>query len=99
MSQASSGQVPGGDKQTLKSSVLLTGATGFIGRRLLPRLVLAGFRVRCLVRSEQRFRSLFPDLESVEVVKGDARDKGVLDQAMHNVCSALYLIHSICCCE
>ena len=95
MSQANSGLVPGRDKQSVKSSVLLTGATGFIGRRLLPRLVLAGFRVRCLVRSKQRFRSLFPDMDSVEVVNGDVRDRGALDQAMQNVSSALYLIHSM----
>jgi len=75
--------------------VLLTGGTGFIGRRLLTRLVQAGHRVRCLVRSEDRFRSRFPDLDGVETIQGDIRDPDAVEKSMQRVEAAYYLVHSM----
>ena len=40
--------------EVIKSLVLVTGATGYIGGRLVPRLLRAGYRVRCLVRDATR---------------------------------------------
>ncbi len=50
--------------------VLVTGATGYIGGRLVPRLLQAGYRVRCFVRDPQRLQGR-PWLDQVEVVAGD----------------------------
>ena len=95
MNQASSGQAPDRKKDTADSPVLLTGATGFIGQRLLPRLIQAGFSVRCLVRSKSRFEALFPGLAQLEVIQGDVMDPRALDQALEGVGSAYYLVHSL----
>ena len=51
--------------------VLVTGATGYIGGRLVPRLLEAGYRVRCLARDARRLEGR-PWSEQVEVVEGDA---------------------------
>ena len=53
-----------------KTSVLVTGATGYIGGRLVPRLLQAGYRVRCFVRDPERLQGR-PWLDQVEVVAGD----------------------------
>ena len=76
-------------------TVLLTGATGFIGGRLLRRLRSQGRRVRCLVRSESKFRTLFPDMPDVEVAEGDLVKGSGLSGAMQGVGAAYYLVHSM----
>src|SRR5512138_188522 len=72
--------------------ILVTGATGYVGGRLVPRLVEAGYRVRCLVRDPNRLQGR-PWLKHVEVVSGDARDAGTLTEALKDVSIAYYLIH------
>lgn len=74
--------------------VLVTGATGYIGGRLVPRLLEAGYRVRCLVRDPARLqgRSWLP---RVEVAQGDVFDRSSLVAAMTGVGSAYYLVHSL----
>src|SRR5512143_295135 len=72
--------------------ILVTGATGYVGGRLVPRLVEAGYRVRCLVRDPNRLQGR-PWLSRVEVVTGDAREAGALAEAMKDVSVAYYLIH------
>ncbi len=52
--------------------VLLTGATGYVGGRLLPLLVRQGFRVRCLARRPEILRDRIA--EGVEAVRGDLLD-------------------------
>jgi uncharacterized protein YbjT (DUF2867 family) len=72
--------------------ILVTGATGYVGGRLVPRLLDAGYRVRCLVRDPGRLQGR-PWLKRVEVVSGDALSKGPLLDAMQGVSAAYYLIH------
>jgi len=72
--------------------ILVTGATGYVGGRLVPRLLEAGYRVRCLVRDPNRLQGR-PWLSRVEVVSGDALVPGALAEAMDGVSIAYYLIH------
>jgi len=70
-------------------TILVTGATGFIGRRLLPRLVTGDQHVRVLVRDPDR---LPHDLRPrVEIVRGDLGDAGVADRAVTGVTHVLHL--------
>jgi uncharacterized protein YbjT (DUF2867 family) len=87
---------PKADAGTLKSKVLLTGATGYIGGRLAPRLLDAGYRVRCLVRSAKKLaRRPWADHPGIEVVEGDLRDSEQLVESMRGCEIAYYLIHSM----
>src|SRR5512140_2501225 len=72
--------------------ILVTGATGYVGGRLVPRLLEAGYRVRCLVRDPNRLEGR-PWLKRVEVVTGDALSTEPLVAAMQGVSTAYYLIH------
>lgn len=72
--------------------ILVTGATGYVGGRLVPRLLDAGYRVRCLVRDPGRLQGR-PWLKRVEVIGGDALVPGTLADAMRDVSVAYYLIH------
>jgi uncharacterized protein YbjT (DUF2867 family) len=73
--------------------ILVTGATGYVGGRLLPLLVKDGWRVRCLVRQPQRLTSRVP--AGVEVVAGDVLDTASLSRAMQSVHAAYYMVHSM----
>jgi len=79
---------------TDQPTILVTGATGYIGGRLVPRLVEEGRRVRVLVRSRDRVLSR-PWVEQVEVVVGDALDPQTLTEALTGVDTTYYLIHSM----
>ncbi len=74
--------------------LLVTGATGYIASRLIPRLLDSGYRVRCLARDPRRLigRSWFP---YVEVVQGDVTITSTLDAALREVHTAYYLIHNM----
>jgi uncharacterized protein YbjT (DUF2867 family) len=73
--------------------ILLTGATGYVGGRLLDELQSRGRAVRCLVR---RPEALVGSLGSrIEVVRGDCLDRASLDHALQGVEIALYLVHSM----
>src|ERR1700728_2610145 len=73
--------------------LLLTGATGYIGGRLLSRLEDEGWRVRCLCRKPE---TLCPRAcERTEIVGGDLRDPASLATAMAGVRTAFYLVHSM----
>jgi uncharacterized protein YbjT (DUF2867 family) len=74
--------------------VLVTGATGYVGGRLVPRLLDAGYRVRCLVRDPGRLQGK-PWLPRVEVVTGDALDSPSLEAGLKGVSAAYYLIHGM----
>jgi uncharacterized protein YbjT (DUF2867 family) len=75
--------------------VLLTGATGFVGGRLLETLVEEGTGVRCVVRSTGRLRyRSFAD-GRVEIAVGDLLEPGSFDKALQGIQVAYYLVHSM----
>lgn len=73
--------------------VLLTGATGYIGGRLLRAFEQAGRPLRCVARRPEFLRPRVG--AATEVVQADCLDRGSLDQAMAGVHSAYYLVHSM----
>lgn len=73
---------------------LVTGATGYIGGRLAPRLLAAGHEVRCLSRSAARLRDV-PWHGRVEVAEGDLTDPGSLGAAVEGIEVAYFLVHSL----
>lgn len=79
-----------------RQSVFVTGTTGYIGGRLVPRLLELGYPVRCLARSAAKLTcrpwARHPD---VEIVEGDASDLARLSSAMRGCHAAYYLIHSM----
>ena len=74
--------------------VLVTGASGYIGGRLVPVLLEAGHEVRCMSRDPKRLE-LDPWRTAVEVVPGDALRPDTLDAALRGCDVAYYLIHSM----
>lgn len=80
----------------MQQRILLTGATGYIGGRLAPRLLEQGHSVRCLVRTPRKLdaRPWIAD-PHVEVVTGDLADSGHLSEAMRGCDVAYYLVHSM----
>lgn len=72
--------------------ILVTGATGYVGGRLAPRLLEAGYRVRCLVRDPSRLEG-FPWAKRVEIVTSDLDDPQQVAELMRGVSAAYYLIH------
>jgi uncharacterized protein YbjT (DUF2867 family) len=75
--------------------ILILGATGFVGRRVLQALALRGVPLRILVRSWSKARAVIPDDADVDVVKGDVLDRESLHLALRGVQVAYYLIHSM----
>ena len=73
---------------------LVTGATGYIGGRLVPELLAAGHRVRCLARSPERLRD-HPWAGRVDVVRGDVTDAASVADALAGVDVAYYLVHAL----
>lgn len=74
------------------SLILVTGATGYVGGRLIPRLLEGGYTVRVLARDPARLQGR-PWLAKVEVVQGDATMRETLAPALEGVSTAYYLIH------
>ncbi|HRV61031.1 MAG TPA: NAD(P)H-binding protein, partial [Solirubrobacterales bacterium] len=72
---------------------LVTGATGYIGGRLVPELLAAGYRVRVLSRHPDRLRDV-AWFDEVEVVRGDAGEPDQVREALRGVDVAYYLLHS-----
>ncbi len=73
--------------------ILLTGATGYVGGRLLPLLSAEGRQIRCLSRHPEHLR--WRESENVQVVAGDLLDPASLDSALVGVETAYYLVHSL----
>lgn len=74
--------------------LLVTGATGYVGGRLVPRLRQAGFRVRVLARDPARLADR-PWRAGVEVARGDVLDPATLAPALAGAAAAFYLVHSM----
>lgn len=74
--------------------VLVTGSTGYIGGRLVPRLLEAGYAVRCLVRDASRLQGR-SWTDQVEVVEGDASRPETLPAVLEGVWATYYFIHSL----
>ncbi len=73
--------------------ILLTGASGYVGGRLLKLLEQRGHRVRCLVRRPELLRGR--TASSTEVVAGDVLDRESVEAALQGVDLAYYLILSM----
>jgi uncharacterized protein YbjT (DUF2867 family) len=73
--------------------ILIAGATGYVGGRLLRRLEARGEKVRCLARRPEFLRGR--TTPSTEIVAGDILDAASLPPALRGVDTAYYLIHSL----
>ncbi len=73
--------------------ILLTGATGYIGGRLLKNLEQSGQRLRCLARHPVALRS--SAATDTELVAGDVLDPASLGVSLQRVDTAYYLVHSM----
>ena len=77
-----------------RSLILVTGSTGYIGGRLVPRLIELGYRVRCMVRDPARLQGRSWH-GGVEIVAGDVLKPDMLAAAMQGIQTAYYLVHSL----
>ena len=79
-----------------QQTVFLTGATGYIGGRLAPRLIERGYQVRCLARSADKLRGRpWSQSTQIDIVEGDATQVERLTELMSGCETAYYLIHSM----
>lgn len=85
-----------GQPKSHKRLILVTGASGYIGGRLVPRLLESGYAVRCMVRDQDKV-ALRPWAKNpdVEFVVADAQEESALCVAMEGCEAAFYLIHSM----
>src|SRR6266704_697995 len=79
--------------QQAAGRVLLTGATGYVGGRLLRKLEESGRPVRCLVRRPEALSARAT--EQTEIVYGDVLEPDSLHEAFTGVTAAYYLVHSM----
>ena len=84
----------------MTTRVLLTGATGFVGSRVYPRLIDAGFEVRCASRNPERAAQLFPEGGGApgharSWVRLDVDDPSTLGPALEDIDVVLYLVHAM----
>lgn len=81
---------------TTRGRVLVTGATGYVGSRLVPRLIAAGWRVRAFGRSLAKLRARpWAADPAVELAEGDVTDAAGLDRALEGCSAAYYLVHAM----
>ncbi|MFE2039266.1 SDR family oxidoreductase [Streptomyces scopuliridis] len=86
---AEAGKEPGA-----RARCLVTGATGYLGGRLVPELLDAGHTVRCLARSPDKLRD-HPWAGRTEVVRGDVTDPESVGAALDGIDVAYYLVHAL----
>ena len=76
--------------------IAIAGATGYIGGRLVPRLLSAGYALRCLVRSPRKLEGREWTSDSrVEIRKSDLADAPSLTKELRGCDAAFYLVHSM----
>jgi len=78
-----------------KCRILLTGANGYIGKRLLPALVRDGHEVICMVRDKRRFSPPPSLLKKISIIEADTLRQETLSQIPRRIDAAYYLIHSM----
>ncbi|MFY0684475.1 MAG: SDR family oxidoreductase [Balneola sp.] len=76
-------------------NILLTGATGYIGKRILPLLVQEGHHVICCVRDKSRFNPPSSLRENISVIEVDLLDEASLSKIPIDIDVAYYLVHSM----
>lgn len=76
----------------MSGKILLTGATGYVGGRLLQRLAMEGYEVNCLCRNPSRLHYRAP---GIAVFEGDLLFRSSMWQAFQGVETAYYLVHSL----
>ncbi len=74
--------------------ILVSGATGYIGGRLVPELLSAGYQVRCLARTPAKLAG-HSWRDKIEVAAGDITDPAAVEAAMSGVDAAYFLVHSL----
>lgn len=75
--------------------ILVTGATGYIGKRLIPLLLNDGHTVVCAVRDKERAKNYFRDRKNIELIEVDFLDSKSLENIPKDIEAAYYLIHSM----
>ncbi|MEW6386027.1 MAG: NAD(P)H-binding protein [Thermodesulfobacteriota bacterium] len=76
--------------------ILVTGATGYVGGRLVPQLLEAGYRVRALGRSVAKLQGRpWAKHPRIELATGDVLDEASLQKAAQGCSAAFYLVHSM----
>ncbi len=78
----------------MQQPILVAGATGYVGGRLVPLLLNKGYRVRALTRSVQKVRSRpWGEHKNLEIAQGDMHDPGSLRRAVEGCAAVYYLVH------
>ncbi len=75
--------------------ILITGATGFVGGRLLHNFTARGIKVRCLVRSPDKLGKEFSRSEEVDIIAGDLLKPETYENGLAGIEVAYYLVHSM----
>ncbi|MCH2229276.1 MAG: SDR family oxidoreductase [Crocinitomicaceae bacterium] len=75
--------------------ILLTGATGYIGKRILPSLIKDGHEVICCVRDKSRFNPPSSIRNQIKVIEADLLHPESLQSIPNNIDAAYYLVHSM----
>ena len=75
--------------------ILVTGATGYVGKRLIPLLLNDGHTVICAVRDKKRAQNYFKDRNNIVLIEADFLNSESLENIPKNIDFAYYLIHSM----
>lgn len=81
------------DSSVINKTILIAGATGYVGKKLVNTLVKSGYIIRCLARRPETLRSSISD--RTEVFRGDVLDKSTLDLPLKGTDTCFYLVHSM----